>query len=293
MHSLIIDSNNLSHIAKHAMRGLSYEERDTGVIFGFLNALLQLHKRFDYDTRFLFTWDSRKSFRKEDFSEYKSRRKKDREEKSGEEKEYDESARKQMTILRKYVLPTMGFRNNYQFQGYESDDIMALLANKLDSGILVTTDRDLYQCLGIADLFNPITKKLLTATQFKKEWGIDSYMWAEVLAIAGCDTDEIPGVEGVGVKTAIKYLKGELRGDSVIARRIRESSKLIARNERLVKLPYNPEWRDDIVVEFGEHFELGVDEFDIDTTERLFGEYGFKSFLREPMRDQWVRMMVF
>lgn len=290
---LIIDCNNLCHIAKHAMRGLSFEDRDTGVIFGFLNSLLQLYKRFDYDVRFLFAWDSNHSLRVEQYPQYKLKRKATRAEKSEEDRRYDVLARKQMNLLQKHILPTMGFRNVWMFLGYESDDVMALFARKVKEGVLVTTDHDLFQCIdGRVSLFNPITKKLLTSAGFKEEWGIEPYMWASALAIAGCDTDEVPGVEGVGLKTAIKYLKGELRADSVVARRIAKSGELIERNERLVQLPYEREVGA-IFFEFEENAEILNDELDMNAAEQLFLEYGFRSFLRDPLRDLWTRLMVF
>lgn len=288
--NVIIDGNNMAYIAKHAMRGLSYEDRDTGVIFGFLGALLTLHKRFDYDARFLFAWDSSRSLRREIFPEYKMRRRATRDAKSEEEREYDASARRQMTLLRKYVLPEMGFNNQWLMNGLESDDVMALLLTKVKGdAALVTTDHDLYQCLGTGVvIYNPITKRTVTAFDFKKEWGIEPYMWSQVLSIAGCDTDEVPGVQGVGAKTAIKYLKGELRGDGALARRIRESADVIERNAKLVTLPF--EWN---IVEFEENAEFAKDTLDMGRAEGLFEKYGFASFLREPMRDRWTRLLVF
>lgn len=293
MTTLIIDSTNLCHIAKHAMRGLSYGERDTGVIFGFLGALLQLHKRFDYDVRFLFAWDSRHSFRRDVFPEYKARRRAAQVSKSEEERAYDESALGQMALLRKYVLPKMGFKNQWLIAGLESDDIMALLLRKADGEVaLVSTDHDLFQCLrpGVS-MYNPVTKKGLTSSDFKEDWGIESHMWGQVLSIAGCDTDGVPGVAGVGLKTAIKYLKGELRGESVISVRIRESAHLVERNRKLVCLPFSRMEED--IVDFDENAELAEDSLNQLAAEAVFEEYGFTSFLREPMQDRWVHLLVF
>jgi DNA polymerase-1 len=283
----------MAHIAKHAMRGLSHEDRDTGVIFGFLGAILTLHKRFDYDARFLFAWDSPRSLRRNIFPAYKRRRRMTRDARSDEEREYDASSRRQMTLLRKYVLPEMGFNNQWRLDGLESDDVMALLLSKARGEIaLVTTDHDLFQCLGTGVvIYNPITKRTITASDFKKEWGIEPHMWAQVLSLAGCATDEVPGVQNVGAKTAIKYLKGELRGNGMLANRIRASAEDIALNAKLVTLPFDcEEWPASV---FADIAELAEDTPDMGGAEAIFEEYGFTSFLREPMRDRWVRLLIF
>lgn len=286
---LIIDSTNLCHIAKHAMRGLSYGEKgDTGVVFGFLMSLLSLNKRFGHDVKFLFAWDSRKSLRKVVFPGYKANRKNRLSARTEEEIRFDDCARFQMLELHKLVLPAIGFSNNYLWVGYEADDVVAVLsyAKRDEPKVLVSTDKDLYQCLGTnVSIFNPITKHTITASDFKRDWNMTSNMWSSMLSIAGCDTDGVPGVEGVGLVTAAKYLRGELKGDSVIAQRIRASKELIEHNRALVTLPYGK------VTDY--RFEIEEDHFDQGATEALFLEYGFSSFLREPLRTAWERLLLF
>ena len=59
-------------------------------------------------------------------------------------------------------------------------------------------------------------------------------------ALAGCSTDSVPGIKGVGEKTAIKYLKNELKESSKIYQRIisKEGWNIYKRNIELVKLPF-------------------------------------------------------
>jgi 5'-3' exonuclease len=124
---ILIDSNSICHAAKHSMGDLSYEERKVGVIFGFLLQLLSLSKLLK-SNRFVFIWDSRKSLREQIFPDYKYKRK--NKEKTKEEKEMDDIAYAQFNILRTEIIPALGFQNNFMFDGYEADDLIAKICFK-------------------------------------------------------------------------------------------------------------------------------------------------------------------
>lgn len=287
--NIIVDATNVAHIAKHAMRGMSYGEKgDTGTVFGFLVSVLSLHKRFGHDARFLFAWDSRGSLRRRDFPDYKQKRRERATERTEQEEREDNSSRAQMMLLHKDVLPRIGFRNSYLYFGYEADDVTAALAAQLaPPSTIVSTDKDMFQCLrpGV-ELLNPISKRVTTEGDFKEEWGLEPSDWATVLAIAGCDTDDVPGVEGVGLITAAKYLRGDLSDTAIARQRINKELVLIERNRRLVTLPYGRLSNGALPVK-------PRDEFDQAEAEAVFREYGFESFLRDPLKTAWERLLVF
>ena len=85
-------------------------------------------------------------------------------------------------------------------------------------------------------------------------------------------------MRGVGIKTAIKYLNGELNGKSKVVRRIEDSGEEIAFYEGLVKLPMYGTRR----------FELGEDKLSEDKFWNVFDQYGFHSFMKQENWSDWV-----
>lgn len=136
---IIVDSNQLCHLYAYN-REFSHEGRQVGVVFGFMKSLLSLSKMFGTN-RFIFCWDSRKSLRKIEFSEYKKRK-----EKSDEEKVRFLEVFRQMVELREQVLPRFGFRNSFLACGYEADDLVTQICqdNFDEELVVVSNDNDLF-----------------------------------------------------------------------------------------------------------------------------------------------------
>jgi len=237
---LILDCNYLCHRAKHSTGGLSYGNTATGVIYGFLRSLSGFQDLFN-TSNFVFCWDSNTSKRKEIYPEYKTNRKK--EDYTEEEIEFDKAFRRQMKKLRTTYLPMIGFKNVFIQQGYEADDVMASICNRSirekDEAVIITSDKDLYQCIrSNVSCYNPQTNKILTLQGFKKKYEILPREWVLVKAIAGCSTDNVLGVKGVGEKTAIKYLMGKLtEGKKYFDITCPQGMKIHERNYNLVRLP--------------------------------------------------------
>ena len=239
MKYLILDCNYLCHRAKHSTRDLSYEGNATGIIYGLLKSLSGFQDLFN-TPNFVFCFDSRTSKRKEIYPEYKANRAK--KEYTEEEIEFDKKFRKQIKKLRTTYLPMIGFKNIFIQKGYESDDLMAEICLHIksdDEAVIITSDKDLYQCIsGNISCYNPQTNKLMTLQRFKKEYGITPNRWGLVKSMAGCTTDNVKGVKGIGEKFAIKYLTGELRkGKKYDALCFPDSVKIEFFNRNLVILP--------------------------------------------------------
>jgi DNA polymerase-1 len=219
------------------MDGLSWQEKEVGVIFGFMKQLLSLAKIFKSND-LVFTWDSRQSIRtKMLFPAYKETRKR---EKTPEEKMFDDDAYRQFDIIRKEIIPTLGFKNNFMIDGYEADDLMAeiVFSNPNKTIVIISTDEDLYQLLSDDVTMYSIRKKqTYTNINLWKEFRITPEEWGEVKSISGCSTDSIPGVPNVGEKTACKYITKKLDKNTKTYRAIKESKELIDRNKKLIILP--------------------------------------------------------
>ncbi len=282
MRTLIIDCNNVCYIARHAFgEDLSHDEEQTGVLWGFFNQLWRLAKQFETN-RFLFAWDSRKSHRKLYYSGYKANR---RQELSKEDRKSNDKVYAQFTTLRKIILPQFGFKNIYMHTGLEADDIIAslVLNNEWEEPpVLISTDKDLYQLLDHCDIWRPLPgeqKELMSLELFKKRYNMAPDLWVRVRALEGDTSDNLFGVDGVGSKIALKYLRGKLGpGKKRISIASPEGQKRMRRNITLMTLPHPKTPTFPIV---------GDEVFVVDEFLSICDHYNFNHFLKTENLRQW------
>jgi DNA polymerase-1 len=240
---LVLDCNYLCHRAKHSMGGLSNGNTPTGVIYGFIKTVIYLQEMFNTH-RVIFCWDSIKNNRYDIFPGYKQKRKSRYNELTSEEEEFEKAFRSQMKKLRRYYLKEIGYRNVFCQKGFESDDLIASICKNLpddQQAVIITSDQDMYQCIKHNISFHsPQKKETVTLQGFTKQYGITPKEWGMLKAIVGCSTDEVPGVRGVGEKTCLKYLKGELKDTTKAYQSItsKEGIAIYKRNRPLVILPF-------------------------------------------------------
>lgn len=275
--TIIIDCSALCYASAHTLRGLEADEVETGVIFGFLRQIRALSQLF-HSTDIVFCWDSKSSKRKELFPEYKVKR--------GKKKKDDPelaaifaATYRQMDKLKNHVIPSMGFLNSFEQDGFEADDLIADIVFGYPNCVMVTNDADMYQLLDYADMWKPMKKELVTANSFQDKYGIVASEWAMVKAVAGCSTDEVPGIPGVGEKTAIKYLNHILPEKYKAYANIEEGwQEVVMRNEPLVRLPF----------EGTEHITL-VDHYSLNILGfwKMCNEFRFESFSKGVEKTKW------
>ena len=269
---LLVDANYLCHRARWTTGDLSYKGRKTGIVFGFLNQVHQLATEIA-PSNVVFVWDSQQSLRKERFPFYKEHRR----------SEPDPEAAlhyAQFNDLRENILPQMGFVNNFRQEGYEADDVIATICQTaIFPSIIASSDEDLLQLLSHdTSMYNLGKKSMVTYRDFRKEKGIHPKRWVEVKKIAGCPTDSVPGVPGVGEKTAILYLRGKLKPGSKKIADIEANTELIERNDWLVRLP----------LPGTECPEVKQNQFRKDVLVRVCKEYGFSKFTNNAgFLDDW------
>ncbi len=199
------------------------------------------------------------------------------------EKEAYSELRTQINLLRTKHLPELGYRNVFAAEGYEADDVIASVCKHLPEGeraVIVSTDKDMYQLLSSqVTIWNPVRKCILTVAWLKQTYLCTPKQWIEVKAIAGCGTDEVEGIKGVGDKTAVKYLNGLLAPHLKTFQDIEANLDLIQRNRKLVKLPYpgTP------------IFEVREDELDPAKWTEFADSLGMKSLRHDPPseKDKW------
>lgn len=197
----------------------------------------------EFDTpNVAFAFDKKPYLRRDVYPGYKSSR--DVRKVDDFEAEALDATRLAIDKLRSDYLPALGYNNVLAKRGWEADDHLAQCAVECDPSdrvILVTADQDLYQCLSrTCAVYHPQRDVFVTAKSFRQERGISPKLWPEVKAIAGCSSDDIPGVVGVGEKTAIKHLTKGLTRFHKIAWDVHNflKSPEYERNLKLTRLPY-------------------------------------------------------
>ena len=250
---LLVDVSYLAHRAWHTTGGLHNAGEEVGVSFGVIQAIDHLSNHFG-SVRTVLAFDSGGGgLRAQIRPEYKANRAKDETE---EEKVSRHRFYQQIDDLRARLLPEIGYKNIFKFRGFEADDIIASACDGVTDAVIVTSDNDLWQCLtGDIRWYNPTTKKLVTAKSFKAIWGIEPVSWSTVKAAAGCISDNVKGIDGVGEKTAVDWLRGVLKEGSKRLKAIDDGLETINSNLPLVKLPFKgtPELNivDDQITETG------------------------------------------
>ena len=172
----------------------------TNALFGFTN---MIHKIINEETPeyMIVAFDKGKTFRHEEYEGYKDGR-----------VETPDELKKQFPKA-KELLTAMGIKY-YEIDGYEADDIIGTFAKFCDDdkdfiGTIVSSDKDLLQLIS-----NDVDIKLLKQKDyirynektFEKDYGIKPINVIDLKALMGDPSDNIPGVKGVGEKTALKLL---------------------------------------------------------------------------------------
>ncbi len=206
-HFYLIDGSGYIFRAYYALPPLT-RKRDglpTGAVSGFCSMLFKLledsksNSNLQKPTHFAVIFDSaRKTFRNEIYSEYKANR-----------SEAPEDLAPQFEYIRKSVLafnlPSVDLAN------YEADDLIATYVDQiLKQGAKVTivsSDKDLMQLYkkGVR-IFDPMKNKFIGEDDVFNKFGVDASKVIDVQALAGDSSDNVPGVPGIGVKTAAELI---------------------------------------------------------------------------------------
>ncbi|MBN1056047.1 DNA polymerase I [Clostridium botulinum] len=201
---LILDSNSLMNRAFYALPPLTNDDGvNTNAIYGFTNMLFKMKDEINPDN-IIATFDKKSpTFRHKEYSEYKAGRKK-----------MPPELGEQFPII-KDLLKYMGIKT-FEIDGFEADDIIGTISKFGEENdmevYIVTGDKDALQ-LASEKTKVVITKKGVTETAiydykaFMDEFEITPTQFIDVKGLMGDKSDNIPGVPGVGEKTAFKLIK--------------------------------------------------------------------------------------
>ena len=206
-HFYLIDGSGYIFRAYYALPPLSRKSDGlpTGAVSGFCSMLFKLLEDSKSDdnnqkpTHFAVIFDSaRKTFRNEIYSDYKANR-----------SEAPDDLAPQFEYIRKSVLafnlPSVELMN------YEADDLIATYTEKIlkDGGkvTIVSSDKDLMQLYKKnVRIFDPMKNKFISDEDVQKKFGVNSNKVIDVQSLAGDSSDNVPGVPGIGIKTAAELI---------------------------------------------------------------------------------------
>jgi DNA polymerase-1 len=258
---------------------------NTSAVWGITNFLLRLYE--NYHPEYIgWVHDRGVSFRSEQYPEYKATREKLSEEL---QQDFDRSLERVCQILDAFHIPVIAIN------GYEADDVVATLAERAArdglQAVIVSGDKDFYQLIGegIA-LLNPgrggqaaVEEQWVDQSNANERLGVPPHRVVDYLALVGDTSDNIPGVKGIGDKTAVQLLEtyGDL--DAILARaadipgkRPREALLQQSDNARLSRQLVT--LRRDVPVELDLE-QMRVRTPDTDTLASLFTELEFRTLI--------------
>ena len=251
-------------------------------VYGFTNMFLKLTAKIGCDYTLVLFDAKRRNFRNDIFPEYKATR-----------REIPEDLIPQFPIIHDAV---SALRLNFlEMDGFEADDLIATYAKMaLDDGmevVVISGDKDLMQLIrpGV-EFYDPMKDKFFTAEDVKEKFGVYPDKVVDVQALSGDSTDNVPGVPGIGPKTAAELVNtfGSLEQVLEHAGEIKQNKRrevLLANldnariSKRLVKL------RDDVPVEKGPR-DYPCRCPDLAVIEAFVVKYGFNSL--KPRVGRWV-----
>lgn len=203
---ILVDGNNLlfrSYYATAYNGNFMKTSKDfpTNALYGFVNMINKIISE-ENPTYMIVAFDKGKTFRHDKYTEYKAGR-----------IEMPDELRLQFPVA-KELLTYMGIKY-YECDNYEADDIIGTFARYCDEeedfiGTIISSDKDLLQLIS-----KDVDIKLLKQKDyiryneetFKEAYGIDPIHIIDLKALMGDNSDNIPGVKGIGEKTALKLLQ--------------------------------------------------------------------------------------
>ncbi|MDQ7794880.1 MAG: DNA polymerase I [bacterium] len=281
--AVFIDGHSLVHRAFFALPDswVTAEGLYTNAVYGFLTMLLRLREEEKPDYLAVVFDTGRPTFRHTEFGEYKAHR-----------PGTPDRLRGQIPLL-KETLEVLGIRS-YEMEGYEADDVLATLARKSGEAgaetLIVTGDRDFLQ------LVDEKTRAVLTMKGIsetvvfdpelvRQRYGVSPSGFADFRGLVGDPSDNLPGVPGVGPKTAARLLEefGSLDAvldgvDRVRPERLGDTLRQHAEQARLTRALAR--LKDDVPLTFALE-DCRIRPYDSGQVAALFRRLEFRSLLKK------------
>ncbi len=279
---VLIDGSSYIYRAFYALPPLTSPKGEpTGATYGFIRMISKLMNDLNPEYIAVAFDHPGKTFRHEEFKEYKATRKE-----TPDELKVQIPRIKQ--ILKLWGIPIL------EIPGYEADDIIATLAKKASEKgfevIVVTPDKDMLQLVNDrVKVLNPVNDILFDREEVKKKYGVYPEQFVDYLSMIGDPVDNITGVHGVGPKTAQKLLEEFKNVENIYKNLDKLKDKLkIAFEEAKERLELNRS-----LIELKKDIELNIEpedlkkgKADLMKLKELFKELGFKSLFESTVKER-------
>ena len=274
----IIDGHSQLYQAYYAITGLATPKgQPINAVYGFTRMLRKIIKE-DKPCYMAIAFDTKgPTFRHIEYKEYKSHRKPTPDDLVSQiPLLYD--------VINAYNIPL------FAIQGFEADDIIGTISKKLSKEniecTIITIDKDMDQLIDKhIKIFNPRKKEIRDTEKLRKEKGIEPGNVIDILALGGDSSDNIPGIPGIGYKTALNLIrewkslenvlsnvdkiKGKKKQENLLKfTELAKLSKRLATINTEVPLDFNLE-------------ACRLTNFNNIKLNELFTNYGFKSFIAD------------
>ena len=232
---VLVDGNNLlfrSYYATAYSGNIMKNSKGfpTNALYGFINMINKIinEEKPEY---MLVAFDKGKTFRHDKYEDYKAGR-----------IEMPNELKQQFPVA-KEILTNLGIKW-FEIENYEADDIVGTLAKMIDEsddykGLIVSSDKDLLQLITDRVVMKMLKTKdyvMMTKETFFETYGLTPEKMIDIKALQGDSSDNIPGVKGIGEKTALKLLQdyGSLEGvyDNIAYIKGAAATKLINGREK-------------------------------------------------------------
>ena len=285
---LVIDGNSILNRAFYGLAGARMTTADgihTNAIFGFLNIYYMIIEKFNPDYIAVAFDLKAPTFRHKMYEEYK-----------GTRKGMPDELKEQVPII-KDVLRAMNI-SIYELEGYEADDILGTIASLNENNTqkdiftyILTGDRDSYQLISSkTNIIFPSTKMgktdytVYTPELLMQEKGIEPYQVIDIKSLMGDSSDNIPGVKGIGEKTAYTLIGKYTTLDNIYKNidTLDASAKIIEKlknDEEMARLSYTlATINREVPIELN-YEENRVKEVNKEELYKLFKKLSFNKFL--------------
>lgn len=193
----LVDGSGYIFRAFHALPPLTRPDGlQIGAVLGFTNMLIKLLREKNPDYLVVVFDAARENYRNKIYPAYKANR-----------LETPPELIPQFSLIRK-ACEAFDVAH-IEKEGYEADDLIATYAHSQDGDVtIVSSDKDLMQLVGGAvRMFDPIKNRMIGVEEVKEKFGVSPEQVVDVQALAGDSTDNVPGVPGIGIKTAAELIQ--------------------------------------------------------------------------------------
>ena len=273
---VLIDGSGYIYRAYYALPSMTgLDGKPVNAVYGFCSMMMKLIKEMPADYRAVVFDASRKTFRMDIFPDYK-----------GTRKETPEDLIPQFPLLRQAV--DAFDVAQVEMEGFEADDLLATysrMAHEKGADVtIVSADKDLMQLVGTGvTIYDPMKQRTVEADQVIEKFGVTPDKVVDVQSLAGDTSDNVPGVHGIGIKTAALLIKeyGSLENllDNLVSVKQKKRREVLMQDADLARMSKRL-----VTLDAFAPVEKTLDDFSVkpprlERIKSFFQEMGFKSLI--------------